>query len=118
MQRYYSLDVKKEKIKENNAKVCRKDVNMINSKSDLKRYLEMDRIALGCTRKKPKIFGDEIWKFEIILRKHEYYTNCSKNIFQKIMKKYYHLRHHYMGLWLGFEIPCNIFGGYVSTITD
>ena len=84
---------------------------MIQNKHDLKKYLEMDRIALGRHKKRPKFIGDEIWKFEIILRKHEYYTNCSKNIFQKLLKKYYQLRHHYIGLRLGFEIPCNIFGG-------
>ena len=86
---------------------------MIECKNDLKRYLKMDKYALNIEQKRPSFIGDEIWKFEIILRKHEYYTNCSKNIFQKIMKKYYGLRHHYMGLRLGFEIPCNVFGGGV-----
>lgn len=66
---------------------------IIENKADLQRYLEMDRNALNRRGKRVKLFGDEIWKFEIILRKHEYYTNCSKNIFQKIMKKYYGLRH-------------------------
>ncbi len=84
---------------------------MIQNKTDLKEYLEMDRIALGRQGKRIKLFGDEIWKFEIILRKHEYYTNCSKNIFQKLMKKIYGFRHHYWGLKLGFDIPCNVFGG-------
>lgn len=71
----------------------------------------MDRIALDRQGKRVKLFDDEIWKFEIFLRKHEYYTNCSKNIFQKCMKKYYGFRHYRMGLRLGFEIPCNVFGG-------
>lgn len=84
---------------------------MIECKHDLKKYLKMDKYALSIERKRPKIIGDEIWKFEIILRKHEYYKNCAKNIFQKILKKYYGARHRYMGLRLGFEIPCNVFGG-------
>ena len=84
---------------------------MIQNKQDLRRYLEMDRIAMGRHETKPNYIGDEIWKFEIILRKHEYYKNCSKNIFQKILEKYYHLRHHALGLRLGFEIPCNVLAG-------
>ena len=35
---------------------------MIQSKADLKHYLEQDRIALYKTRKKPRIAGDEIWR--------------------------------------------------------
>ena len=87
---------------------------MIENKSDLKRYLEMDRIALDRQGKRVELFGDEIWKFEIILRKHEYYTNCARNIFQKLLKKYYGFKHYYLGLRLGFEIPCNVFSGGVT----
>ena len=46
---------------------------MIESKKDLKEYLEADKVSLDISRKKPKLFGDYLWKFEIILRKHEYY---------------------------------------------
>ena len=41
---------------------------MIKNKKELYKYLEMDKKALGITKRFPKIFGDEIWKFEIILR--------------------------------------------------
>ena len=51
---------------------------MIQSKADLNHYLEQDRIALYKTRKKPRIAGDEIWQYEILLRKTEYYMNCKK----------------------------------------
>ena len=47
----------------------------IQSKEDLLYYLEQDRIAL----KRPAGFvlqKDNIWKFEILLRKAEYYCNC------------------------------------------
>lgn len=81
---------------------------MIKNKSDLHKYLEMDKKALGITKKFPSIFGDEIWKFEIILRKHEYYNNCTNNF---IMKKFYSFLHNKYGLKLGFQIPCNVFGG-------
>lgn len=49
---------------------------MIQTKTDLLFYLERDRIALGIKRKKPRFFADEIWRFEIILRKLEYMVNC------------------------------------------
>ncbi len=48
---------------------------MIYTKDDLKQYLEKDKFALKINRKKPKLFGDEIWKYQIALRKLEYYTN-------------------------------------------
>ena len=53
---------------------------MIESKKDLKEYLEADKVSLDISRKKPKLFGDYLWKFEIILRKHEYYLNTGKKI--------------------------------------
>ena len=38
---------------------------MIKSKQDLERYLEQDRRALFVgQRKHPKLFGDEIWKYQ------------------------------------------------------
>lgn len=88
---------------------------MIKNKGDLKRHLEMDRIALGKTEKRPRI-TDLVWRFEIALRKHEYYTNCTRN---RIMQKYYRFKHACLGLILGFEIPINTFGGVLeSTIMD
>ena len=48
---------------------------MIRSREDYMHYLESDRIALGRTGKRPRI-NDEIWKFERLLRRLEYYTNC------------------------------------------
>lgn len=56
---------------------------MIRSKSDLKEYMYRDKIALHYAEgvKRPG-FKDDIWKFEILLRKNEYVTNCLKsNIF-------------------------------------
>ena len=62
---------------------------MIKNKDDLMYYLEQDRKALNIKRKNPKFFGDEIWKFEILLRKNEYFNNCHKNIFFLPLKLYY-----------------------------
>lgn len=48
---------------------------MIPTKEVLQYFLECDRIALGKKKKHPSLFGDEIWKFQIILRKLEYFQN-------------------------------------------
>ena len=49
---------------------------MIQSKADLREYLEADRIHLGYRYKKPKL-RDIVWRYEIYLRKSEYYNNVS-----------------------------------------
>jgi len=79
----------------------------ILSRENLKMFLEKDKLALGKVSRKPSFFGDEIWKFEIVLRKHEYYLNTHSN---KLLEKLYQFLHHNMGIKLGFEIPCNVFG--------
>lgn len=85
---------------------------MILTKDDLKEYLEKDKFALGIEdRKHPKAFRDFIWKFEITLRKHEYYfNNKNKSVFYKIAEKVYSLKHQNIGVKLGFDIPVNVFG--------
>ena len=53
---------------------------MITSKSEYKYYLEQDKLALNYdSQVKFPGFKDEIWKFEILLRKNEYVTNCLKS---------------------------------------
>jgi serine O-acetyltransferase len=81
---------------------------MIADKKTLREYLEKDRYALGIRRKRPHFWSDEVWRFLIYLRKHEYYLNVKKH---DIRKYYYGLRHHYLGIRLGFSIPCNVFIG-------
>ena len=82
---------------------------MIKTKQDLNYYLECDRIALGKKKKRPDLFGDEIWKFQICMRKLAYYANCGgiKAILPKI---YYRLKYHHLSLKLGFSIPYNNIG--------
>ena len=84
---------------------------MINNKADLKRYLKQDALALRITnRKRPKLFGDYVWKFEILLRKTEYYYNVSKK--HKLLKIPYLFARFRFSKWslkLGFSIPLNAF---------
>jgi serine O-acetyltransferase len=89
---------------------------MITSKDELKTYLLQDKIALhkkNCPR--PALFGDEVWKWEIVYRKYEYYTNCRrKNILTRLGYLYYKLICHNQSLKLGFSIPVNVFGPGLS----
>ncbi|MDF2571619.1 MAG: cysEA [Sporomusa sp.] len=84
---------------------------MIKNKKDLLYYLEEDKRSLGKSkRKRPYFIGEEIWKFEIVLRKHEYYSNINCNVIQNVLKIYYAFLHYKKGIKLGFSIPVNTFG--------
>lgn len=87
---------------------------MIETKEDLKFYLEADKIALGKSYTKPKWFSDHIWKFQIILRKYEYYSNKNGGMVSKIIKNYYKYRFNKLSLKLNFSIPKNVFGPGLS----
>ena len=88
---------------------------MIKDIRDYKYYLNRDRIALGVKRKKPRFIGDEIWKFERLLRKLEYYSNCkSNNYFYKIYILYLRYVYRNKSIKLGFSIGINVFGPGLS----
>ena len=90
---------------------------MITTKNELKYYLAQDAIALRCGDKKhPRFFGDEVWKFQIILRKTEYYDNLYKRqkkqyILHRAWSKFLFHKH---SVKLGFSIPLNVFGPGLS----
>ena len=87
---------------------------MIQSKKELKNYLEQDRLALHYTKKRPGIIKDEIWKFEILLRKNEYCTNCLHKIWHLPYKAVVKFLYHRLAVRLGFSIPLNCFGPGLS----
>lgn len=82
---------------------------MINNRQQYKYYLEQDRIALGKKYNRPKIFGDEIWKYERLLRKTEYACNCLNYGITKMFALFYRYRLHNKSIKLGFSIPINVF---------
>lgn len=59
---------------------------MIRTKSDLQRYLQADKKALGITYSRPRFMTDFEWRYEITLRKAEFYN----------LKKYNPLRFYYL----------------------
>lgn len=83
---------------------------MIQCKEDYVFYLEADRIALGTRRKRPRLVGDDVWKFQRLLRKTEYFHNCKKDIFSRIYFMYLYYKWYKMCIKLGYLIPLNVFG--------
>ena len=81
---------------------------MIKSKEDLKMYLDADARALGIKRKHPKLFGDDIWKFQCLMRRCEYSTTYQgvKRIFAMFLK----FRYLRMCNKMNYSIPLNVFG--------
>ncbi|WP_346355423.1 hypothetical protein [Azotosporobacter soli] len=89
---------------------------MIMTKQDYLLYLTADRIALGETRISPRWFGDEIWKFQRLLRKAEYLKNCKSGLFWQLYYQYVQFKRHYLGIFLGLSIPLNVFGPGLSIV--
>ena len=81
---------------------------MIHSRQDLQRYLRQDQIALGKGKqRRPIPFGDEVWRFERLLRQTEYRVNCAKTPVGKALAALYRLRFHLYSVKLGFAVPLN-----------
>lgn len=89
---------------------------MIRSKEDLTYYLDADMKSCSITRKRPSITGDDIWKYQRALRKHEYFSNYSgkHSLLAKVFKMCYGILHSRKGRQLGFTIPVNTFGPGLS----
>ncbi len=85
---------------------------MIRSKSDYLYYLECDRVALKQRRKRPLLLSRaEIWRYQRLLRKAEYYTNCKRKNPLRLLLKW---RLHTLSVKYGFSIPLNAFGPGLS----
>lgn len=93
---------------------------MIQSKNDLRYYMEKDALALGIHKKrrglKNLLFPNEIHLFEIFLRKLEYYENVGRkrSIVGKVLWLYYKIRFRKQSMKLGFSISPNCIGPGLS----
>lgn len=87
---------------------------MIESKQDYLDYLYQDRIALGKTYTRPHLIHDEIWRFERLLRKAEYYKNCKNHGLAKLHSAWLQYRYYRKRLKYGVYIPLNVFGPGLS----
>lgn len=84
---------------------------MITSKIELIEYMEMDKKALQRSAKRPRLIGDDVWKYEIALRKHEYYLNCKGGMWNTLLRKYWSYRHYRLGIRTNIQISANSFRG-------
>ena len=88
---------------------------MISNKKDYLDYLCADQDALGLLSfKRPRLFRDNIWKFERLLRRCEYFQNCKKGFLNKLLLKLLKFKFAKLSLRLGFSIPLNVFGKGLS----
>lgn len=87
---------------------------MISNKKDYIYFLLADKNSLSIKRKRPRIIGDEIWRFQILLRKYEYFLNCKKSMIYKPYLQYIKYMFHRASFKLDFSIPPNVFGPGLS----
>src|SRR5437764_2837102 len=89
---------------------------MIESKADYRFYLEADRVAHCQTRRWPRPFVDDTWRFQRLLRKVEYYTNCKRSAFGRAYARFLYVRLHVMELRLGFIVFRIVFGPEIAIL--
>jgi serine O-acetyltransferase len=82
---------------------------MISSKEDYRFYLEADRVALRPHRKRPRLV-DDTWRFQRLMRKVEYYTNCKRSPWARAYLYILLARYFWMSQKLGFTIFPNTIG--------
>jgi serine O-acetyltransferase len=80
---------------------------LIESRNDYLQYLEEDRIGLQRTRTLRALLFDDVWRFQRLLRRLEYLTNCNRNRLVRTIVSY---RYSSLGRKLGFDIALNVFG--------
>lgn len=90
----------------------------IQSKADYQFYLDADEIALKIPkdtkgRLRARLFN-QVWKYERILRRAEYFANCHKGKIWLPLAFLMQYRVSRYGFKLGFEIPLNAFGAGLS----
>ena len=84
---------------------------MIHSKEELREFIKWDGKALGRKVLSASIFGDETWKFQIAMRKLDYYHYLkNKKVFAFIPYSYYRFKYHRLSVKLGLSIPYDICG--------
>ena len=85
---------------------------MITSKHELSEYLESDRLALHQTNRRPRLLGDDVWKFQIRLRRTEWYWYSGKHLRNPFNAVRFLISKRLLSkraIKLGFSIPINVF---------
>lgn len=87
---------------------------MIRSRRDLRFFLEADRLSLGRTRKRPKLFGDDIWKYQRALRRYEYWLNVRGGPVAMLIRFFWRYRYYQYSIRCNFELPPHVAGPGLS----
>ena len=82
----------------------------IGTRDEYQFYLEADRASLEVTRHRPRLFGDEIRRFDGFLRAIEYDENCHPSLLWAPYRALLSIRLHRLSTRLGFTIPPHVFG--------
>lgn len=82
---------------------------MIQTREDLKKYLDLDKKVYGITKRRPSLYGDWHWKFLIALRHEEYHANNTGK-WHRFCKRFWAMLHSHYGVKMGWDIPINTFG--------
>lgn len=87
----------------------------IQSREDYIRFLECDKIALRVprNRKWPRPFLDDVWRYQILLRKLEYRL-VRRGLINRIVAGFTKLRFKRLGVRLGFTVDPYVFGPGLS----
>lgn len=80
---------------------------MIKNRKELREFLKCDKMQLGIERRFPRIYTDDIWRYEIVLRKYEYWYNSTAS-FSIIPRMFYKLLLHKKSVKLGIFIGPNV----------
>lgn len=84
---------------------------MISSHEDYLEYVREDRIALNrVNRKFPLTLLDLPLRYQLVLRRAEYYTNCKRALIYKPLVLFFQMRHRVIGNKCGYSIPLNTCG--------
>lgn len=87
---------------------------MIRNRADLRFFLAADRLSLGMMRRRPRLFGDDIWKYQRVLRRYEHALNCRRGAWFWPIRFFWRYRYYKYGIRLNFEIPPNVVGPGLS----
>ena len=82
---------------------------MIKTKDDLQYYLLCDKLARGETKARPSLWGDKLWKFQILYRKSEYHYNNREKLWHKLAYVFTYWRFRRQRDRLCSELPLNVF---------
>ena len=82
---------------------------MIKTKNDLQYYLLCDKLARGETKARPSLWGDKLWKFQILYRKTEYHYNNQEKLWHKLAYLLTYFRFRRQRDRLCSELPLNVF---------